>query len=491
MKRLSPATAFLGAVELGRKLRRREFSSLELTEFYLERLHGIGAKLNAVVTLTAELAREQARRADAEIAAGNWRGPLHGVPYGAKDLLDTAGILTTWGAPPFRNRIPRDNATVIARLEAAGAVLVAKLAMIELAGGGNYDKAAAAFTGPARNPWNTKRWTGGSSSGPGAAVAAGLVGFAIGSETWGSIVNPSTWCGIAGLRPTYGRVSRAGAMALSWTMDKLGPMARRVEDLGWVLAAIAGPDPRDASSLPLRFHPPRRLPARLAGVRLGYFPLAALPAASPVREPYRRALEQFRQLGAVMVETSLPDLPYGSAANLILDAEGSSAFEPLLASRELQTLSDPSQAIGLAAGAEIKAVDYLRAFRFRRAAQAAFASYLEGFDALVHPGAGSLPPLADLPFSQQKKPAPTHAKPVPPAHPPAPKRTPENYQLSGAGNLLGLPAVAVNMGFDARHHLPVGLEIAAAPLAEARLLAIAGAFESSSGWYRQHPVVTA
>ncbi len=494
MKRLPESTAFLSVTQLGDALRRRTFSSLELTEFFLERLDRIGTRLNAVVTVTADLARAQARRADAEIAAGHWRGPLHGIPYGAKDLLDTAGIRTTWGAAPFRDRVPRDNATVIARLEAAGAVLAAKLAMIELAGGGDYHMAGAAFTGPARNPWDPRRWTGGSSSGPGAAVAAGLVGFAIGSETWGSIVNPSTWCGIAGLRPTYGRVSRAGAMALSWTMDKLGPMARRIGDLGWILAAIAGSDPRDASALPGRFRP-HRIPARLEGVRLGYFPVTSLPASSPVREPYRQALALFRRLGATLAATSLPDLPYGAAASLILGAEGASAFEPLLDSPAVHLLSDPRQSTGLFAGAEIKAVDYLRAFRFRRAAQQHFAAYMENFDALVHPGASSLPPLADLPFDQQEK-HPVPGAKAKPAHPPAKKRKPNNYQLGGAGNLLGLPAVAVNMGFvrpaaqvgkAEPPPMPVGLEIVGAPLAEARLLAIAGAFEAAAGWYRHHP----
>ncbi len=497
MSRLPESTAFLGLAELGRGLRRREFTSLELTGFYLDRLRRIGPRLNAVVTLTADLAREQAHRADAEIAAGRWRGPLHGIPYGAKDLLDTAGIRTTWGAAPFRHRVPRENATVVERLQDAGAVLVAKLAMIELAGGGDYNMAGAAFTGPARNPWDPARWTGGSSSGPGAAVAAGLVGFAIGSETWGSIVNPSTWCGIAGLRPTYGRVSRAGAMALSWTMDKLGPMARRVRDLGWVLAALAGPDARDSSALPRRFRTPR-YPARLEGLRLGYFPPEALPAGNPVREPYRRALALLRRLGATMLATALPDLPYGAAASLILDAEGASAFEPLIASPELQSLPDPTQIAGLAAGAHIPAVDYLRAFRFRRAAQAAFSTYLAGFDALVHPAESGLPPLADVPFDQQEKHHPIARRP--PSHPPKPRRQPRNYQLGGAGNLLGLPAVAVNMGFAmppasateaTPHPLPVGLEIVAAPLAEARLLQIAAAFEAAAGWYRHHPQVGA
>ncbi len=332
MKSLLPSLAFASLARLGAGLRRREFTAVDLTEFYLARLRRYGPRLNAVVTLMPELAMEQARRADRELAAGHDRGPLHGIPWGAKDWLDTAGIRTTWGAPPFADRVPPSNATVVARLEAAGAVLVAKLAMIELAGGGNYNVASASLTGPALNPWNPKRWTGGSSSGPGAAVAAGLVVFAIGSETWGSIVNPSTWCGITGLRPTYGRVSRAGAMALSWSMDKLGPMARYAADLGPILAAIAGPDERDATALDADFSLPAASPHRLEGIRIGYFPLASLPAASPLRPLYPAALRQLRRLGATLIPVRLPDLPYGAAATTILSAEGSAAFANLISS---------------------------------------------------------------------------------------------------------------------------------------------------------------
>jgi aspartyl-tRNA(Asn)/glutamyl-tRNA(Gln) amidotransferase subunit A len=234
--------------DIGRGLREGTFTSAELTEAYLERLENLGGRLNAVATVTTERATRAARKADEELSAGTDRGPLHGIPYGVKDLIAVRGHPTTWGARPYEDQTFEEDATVVQRLDAAGAVLTAKLASVELAGGMGYEQANASLTGPGLNPWNTGAWSGGSSSGPGSAVAAGLIGFAIGSETWGSIVTPSSFCGVSGLRPTYGRVSRAGAMALSWTMDKLGPMCRSAEDCWLVLSVIAGKDERDPAS---------------------------------------------------------------------------------------------------------------------------------------------------------------------------------------------------------------------------------------------------
>ncbi len=242
--------------EIGAALRDGRVSSRALAEASLHRLETRGVELGAVATLTRELALQQARRADRELAQGIDRGPLHGIPYGAKDLLDTRGIPTQWGSPAHRGRTPDADAVVICRLREAGAVLVAKLAMVELAGGGGYSSGAASLHGPGRNPWNAERWAGGSSSGSGAAVGGGLVPFAIGSETWGSIFCPSAFCGVSGLRPTYGRIPRSGAMALSPSMDKLGPMARSARDCRTLLRVLSGPDVNDASSALL---PPLRL----------------------------------------------------------------------------------------------------------------------------------------------------------------------------------------------------------------------------------------
>src|SRR5688572_13418627 len=247
--RLMADFAFLTVAALGQLLRQKKTTASELAAYFLDRLERIGPRFNAVVTVTRDRALDEAARADREIRQGKWRGPLHGIPYGVKDLIATKGYPTTWGAEPYRQQKLDLDATVVERLGAAGAVLVAKLAMVELAGGMGYNQANASFTGPGKTPWNPEYWSGGSSSGPGAAVAAGLVPFAIGSETSGSILTPSAYCGVTGLRPTYGLVSRYGAMALAWTMDKLGPMGRTAEDCGIVLAVIEGKDPKDPSSV--------------------------------------------------------------------------------------------------------------------------------------------------------------------------------------------------------------------------------------------------
>src|SRR5271169_5960980 len=249
---------FLSVAELSRKLEAREISPVALAEGALDRLERLGPGFGAVVTITRDRALAEAKAAERELAVGKRRGPLHGVPYGVKDLLATKGIPTTWGATPYRTQVFEEDATVVKRLHDAGAVLVGKLAMVELAGGMGYNNADASFTGPGRTPWNTEYWSGGSSSGPGAATAAGLVAFSIGSETSGSIVTPAAFSGVTGLRPTYGRVSRHGAMALCWTLDKLGPMARSARDADTVLRTIAGADPADPTAVDRPFAPPRR-----------------------------------------------------------------------------------------------------------------------------------------------------------------------------------------------------------------------------------------
>src|SRR6185437_7822572 len=273
--------AFAPVTHLAGWLRKRQITSARLTELYLDRLKRFDPKLRCVITLTSDLASEQAKQADREISAGKYRGPLHGVPWGAKDLLDSAGIPTTYGAEPYRNRVPKDNAAVVKRLHDAGAVLVAKLSLGALALNDVW------FGGQTMNPWNLDEGSSGSSAGPGAATSAGLVGFAIGSETGGSIVGPSMRCGITGLRPTYGRVARTGAMTLCWSLDKLGPMTRYVEDALLVLHAISGPDPGDLNSVPSKLDYNASAPVK--GLRVGYFP--AWMKEAPATEVDRRALE--------------------------------------------------------------------------------------------------------------------------------------------------------------------------------------------------------
>ena len=320
-----PDIAFASVTQLSHWIATRQLSSERLTQIYLNRLERFDPKLRCVITLTRELALEQAKRADGEIAAGKYRGPLHGIPWGAKDLLDTAGIATTYGAEPFKDRIPTADATVVKRLHEAGAVLVAKLSLGALALNDIW------FGGQTMNPWLLEEGSSGSSAGPGAATAAGLVGFSVGSETGGSIVAPSMRCGVTGLRPTYGRVPRTGAMTLCWSLDKLGPMARSVEDTLLVLRAISGPDNQDVACVPSSLQ--YDAAASVAGLRVGYFPQWMKEAT----EVDRAALETVRKLGATATEVSIPDWPYDSL-NVILFAEAAAAFEELTLSGGLNQL---------------------------------------------------------------------------------------------------------------------------------------------------------
>jgi len=319
--------AFAPVTHLSRWIERKQITSERLTQIYLKRLQEFDPKLRCVITLTSDLALAQAKKADQEIASGKYRGPLHGIPCGVKDLLDTAGIPTTYGAEPYRNRVPKEDAAVVKRLQDAGAVLVAKLSLGALALNDIW------FGGQTMNPWLLEEGSSGSSAGPGSATGAGLVGFAIGSETGGSIVSPTMRCGINGLRPTYGRVARTGAMTLCWSLDKLGPMARSVEDTLLVLRAISGADPGDVSSVtrPLEFNSTESI----RGLRVGYFPKWMKEA--PATDVDRAALETIKKVGMVPVEVSIPDWPYDSL-NLILFAEGAAAFEELTMSGQLDEL---------------------------------------------------------------------------------------------------------------------------------------------------------
>src|ERR1700677_3164332 len=308
--------AFAPGTKLSRWIETRKLTSERLTNIYLSRIEKFNPRINCIITLTRDHALEQARRADAEIAAGHYRGPLHGIPWGAKDLLDTAGILTTYGAEPFQRRVPTDDSTVVARLNEAGAVLIAKLSMGALALNDIW------LGGQTMNPWLLEEGSSGSSAGPGAATAAGLVAFAIGSETGGSIVSPSMRCGVTGLRPTYGRVPRTGAMTLCWSLDKLGPMARSVEDTMLVLNTISGPDNLDVACVPSTLDYDASAP--ITGLRVGYFPQWMHEAT----DVDRTALEAVRKLGATATEVSIPDWPYDSL-NVILFAEAAAAFEEL------------------------------------------------------------------------------------------------------------------------------------------------------------------
>ncbi|MGH9660064.1 MAG: amidase, partial [Bryobacteraceae bacterium] len=341
---------FATITELNAKLRAKEFSAVELARAFADRLEKLGPRYNALALPLGPQAATQAKEIDGDIKRERFRGPLQGIPYAVKDLLSVAGHPTTWGAKPYAGQVFDYDATVIKKLNRTGAVLVGKLAMVELAGGGGYRFAAASLTGPGLNPWDRTRWSGGSSSGSGIAVAAGLAPYALGSETSGSILTPAAFCGVTGLRPTYGLVSRHGAMALSWTMDKIGPMCRSAEDCGHVLQVIAGGDSNDAASAGKTFYYVPQFARQMKDIRVGYAPVDFTEWADPAARPaFEKALAVVRDLGVQMVETKLPDLPYGAVTGTIISTEGSTIFEPLIRSGKVDDLADKKQIAGLKA----------------------------------------------------------------------------------------------------------------------------------------------
>jgi len=374
--------AFWPVTKLAALVRTRQATSVELTEMYLDRLNRYGPTLEAVITLTEDLAMMQARRADEEISNGHYRGPLHGIPWGAKDLLATKGYKTTWGAQPYADQVIHENATVVRRLDEAGAVLVGKLTLGALAQGDYW------YGGRTRNPWNVRQGSSGSSAGPAACTAAGLVGFSIGSETLGSIISPSTRCGTSSLRPTFGRVSRAGAMALSWSMDKLGPLCRSAEDCALVVRAIHGADGLDptARTVPLNWDA-HRSPSEL---RIGYFQ-KAFERDHRGKEMDMAALAVFRRLGFELVPVELPNAYPVGALGIILDAEAAAAFDDLTRSGRDDLLarqtanSWPNE---FRTAQMIPAVEYLRANRVRRMVMGALQAALEGIDVFMTPSFG-------------------------------------------------------------------------------------------------------
>jgi Asp-tRNA(Asn)/Glu-tRNA(Gln) amidotransferase A subunit family amidase len=369
--------AFAPLWKLSRWIETRKLSSQRLTHLYLERIGRFDPRLRCVITLTRELALAQAQQADREIAAGRYRGPLHGVPWGAKDLLDTAGIPTTYGAEPFENRIPDTDAAVVRRLHEAGAVLIAKLSLGALALNDVW------FGGQTMNPWLPEEGSSGSSAGPGAATAAGLVAFAIGSETEGSIVSPSMRCGLTGLRPTFGRVARSGAMTLCWSLDKLGPMTRSVEDAMLVLQAITGADAADSGSVPA--HLDFDAGATVAGLRVGHFP--RWMHEEPATEVDRQVLARLGALGLKTVEVAIPDWPYDDL-NTILFAEAAAAFEELTLSRKVDALRmqvPDAWPNTFRQSRFISAVDFVQADRLRRAVAQQMQKLLAQVDLLLVP----------------------------------------------------------------------------------------------------------
>jgi aspartyl-tRNA(Asn)/glutamyl-tRNA(Gln) amidotransferase subunit A len=462
------ATLFLSVRELGNRIRAGRLSPVALTEAYLDRLRKIGPRLNAVVTITRELALQQARDAERDIKAGHYRGPLHGIPYGLKDLVATRGIPTTWGAEPFRKQVFDYDATVTRKLREAGAVLIAKLAMVEIAGGFGYNNADASFSGPGKTPWNLDYWSGGSSSGPGAAVAAGLVGFAIGSETSGSIITPAAYCGVSGLRPTYGRVSRHGAMALSWTLDKLGPMCRSADDCGLVLAAIAGRDPQDASTVSKPFAHPEAKPAKR--YRIAVIKDSTTNIMPAVRENFEQSLKVLGQFCDIADAVTYPSMPFGPVVGTIINAEGASAFRSEIDTGKLRNLKTAEMHPAACAAMMIGAVDYLQAMRIRTRMQKTLAALYAKYDALVAPARTTVA----FPIARNFNEAYTQYGFGPP--------------VIQAGNLAGQPSLAIPNGFGP-NNLPTGIQFTGKVWSESRLLAIAHAYQQATDWHTRRPTL--
>jgi Asp-tRNA(Asn)/Glu-tRNA(Gln) amidotransferase A subunit family amidase len=434
--------AFWSLTDLGELIRSRQVSSVELTELYLHRLRRFGPKLEAVITLTEDLAHRQALRADEDLRVGRYHGPLHGIPWGAKDLLAEDRYPTTWGAKPFEAQVVPYDATVVRRLEDAGAVLVAKLTLGALAMGDVW------YGGRTRNPWNTEQGSSGSSAGPASATVSGLIGFSIGSETLGSIVSPSTRCGASGLRPTFGRVSRWGAMALSWSMDKLGPICRSVEDCALVFAAIQGADGKDPTARDLPFDWDPELP--LSTVRVGYY-RSAFESDHRGKSFDDRGLAAMRKLGVELIPIDLPVEYPVDALHIILDAESGAAFDELTRSNRDDLLVRQTKSAWPNLFREsrfIPAVEYIQANRVRTMLMGAFEAVMEGVDVFITPSYGGSVLLTT--------------------------------------NLTGHPAMTVPNGF-ADDGTPVSISFIGRLYGEAELLAVAKAFQDATGYHLQHP----
>jgi aspartyl-tRNA(Asn)/glutamyl-tRNA(Gln) amidotransferase subunit A len=455
--------------ELSADIKARRLSPVELTQAYLDRIHEHAGRYNAFATVTPDVALEQAREAEREIGRGRYRGPLHGIPYGAKDLLATAGIKTTWGAAPTKDQMIDEDATVVRKLREAGAVLLGKLSMVEFAGCLGYRDAGASLQGPGRNPWDRERWTGGSSSGTGASVAAGFVAFGIGTETWGSILCPSAFCGVTGLRPTYGRVSRAGGMVGSYTLDKIGPMARSAADCRLILRAIAGPDPRDLTSSDEPVHIDRKRPD-YGRLRAALIPSDFTKTPGAEREVGSRfddAVEDLRRLGLKIETAVLPDMPASELTTTILYAEAISAFEPFFEDGSVGKLHDPYAAYQREVTAALTGSDYVKASRMRTVLQERMADFYGKYDVIVATNFLSVAPTIHEDFT---------------------KTLPYPDPVGAVGNGCGLPAIALPMG-PGQDGMPTSFQIMGAPFEEGLLLDLGEAYQSATRHHLAHPQV--
>lgn len=461
---------YLPLSELAKRIEAKKLSPVELTQIYLDRSTKLGPRFNAYARLTPEIALEQAKAAEKEIQHGHYRGPLHGIPYAAKDLLAVNGIPTTWGAKPYADQVFQYNATVIEHLNRVGAILIGKASMIELAGGMGYRFASASLQGAAKNPWDTKCWTGGSSSGAAAIVAAGLAAFSIGTETWGSLVCPSAFCGVSGLRPTYGRVSRYGTMALAPSMDKIGPITRTAEDCARVFAAIAGHDPQDRSTLPIdkaAFTYSPSLDLKVRPLKVGWLTNAWKQLDSGVAKTLLATEKVVRKLFAGTRAAALPEGPFEDAGNIIISSESAASFRTLIRSGRVSELADPLGQIAGYINEQYSAADYLRALSIREILQKKMEALFDSFDVLV---------------------AATQPVPAPPLETDLEAGLSFPDPLGAIGNLCGLPALSVPCGFTEKN-LPVGVQFVGRAGDDFAVIKAARTFQLHTDWHRRHPRV--
>ena len=450
---------------IGKDIENKKISPVEITKYYLDRLKKLGPEYNSVVTITEQLALHQATLAEEEIMAGRYKGILDGIPFGAKVLLATKyGIPTTWGAEPFRNQIFDYNSTVIERLCDSGAILVAKLAMIELAGGMGYRQPNASLTGPCKSPWDKNTWAGGSSSGSGSAVGTGLVPFAIGSETWGSILSPANNCGVSGLRPTYGRVSRYGAMALSWSLDKIGPLCLSADDCGIVLEHISGPDAKDPSSSKNIYAYNPYMPERK--FKIAILSDATLSVDSEVSDNFQHSLQELTRFCDIE-EIDLPKYPYEAITRTIMLAESATIFEEFTDTGKARLLTAPEDKYGPYARTSVLAKDYLKSIRLRDEIAQIIDPTLSKYDAICGPTRGNPASPIEDEFRGAIR---GNAKDT----------------LGALGNAVGLPAISVPNGFT-EANLPTGIQFVGRAYAENTILTLANHFQKKTEWHLRHP----
>lgn len=474
---------YLSVRELGERIKARKISPVELAQSYLDRAERIGPKLNAFATITRDLALKQAQAAESEIAAGHYRGPLHGVPYVLKDLVAVVGYPTTWGARPYANQQFDYNATIVERLNEAGGVLIGKAAMIELAGGLGYSSAMASLTGPARNPWNTDRWTCGSSSGSGAVVSAALAPWAIGSDTRGSTICPGAWCGIAGFRPSFGRVSRYGAMAIAWSMDKLCPMARTADDCGLILSVIGGHDPKDIDSLPGRFWYPQPGLEPKMPLRIGRLTNVWNHLEPGLDDSVNAALKVMEQNGCHISDAAFPDGPYEEVAELTILMEAASAFQDLVESGRCFELEDPLGKINGYASMQFTTQDYLQVQRVRTFLQERIDRMFDNYDVLATAGESSAAsPIREV--DDDTRPRPLRRAGRPPRRYQIEERAPD-----GISSLCGLPALTVPCGFS-KDNLPFGVQFIGRARNDHAVIAAARLYQAHTDWHTKHPPIS-